>query len=52
MVSRTRFGGDVGANGVLEGGDFVQCPEGVLAHLLAGEEFGEIGGKVQVKRQG
>ena len=46
------FGGDVRADGGLEGDDVVQDAEGVLTHFFAGEEFGQVGGEVQTELQG
>ena len=43
------FGGDIGADGGLERDDVVEDAEGVFAHFLAGEEFGQILGEVEAE---
>ena len=43
------FCGDVGMNGYLERNDVVQDAEGVFAHFLAGEEFGQFFGEVEAE---
>lgn len=45
------LGDDVGADGILEGDDFVQDPERVLAHFFAGEQFGQVGGSPFLRRR-
>ncbi len=52
LAEERELGGDVGADGVLEGDDFVQDPESVLAHFFAGEDFGQVGRKVQSELHG
>jgi len=42
-----QLGGDVGADGCLEGDDVVQNAEGVLARFFAGEELGRRCGEVE-----
>jgi hypothetical protein len=43
------FGGDVGADGGLEGDDVVEDAQGVFAHFFAGEEFRWRFGEVQTE---
>jgi len=44
-----KLGGDVGANGGLEGDDVVQDAEGVFAHFLAGEKLRQGRGEVEAE---
>ena len=46
-----QLGGDIGANGGMEGDGLFQAPEGVFAHFFAGEKFRRCLGEVQAELQ-